>query len=69
MHLNEARKVARNIEAGSIDPVEWFTHRDKISKAFHRLDQSEPTTQARRREDVRLAGVIWRWVGSAPIAR
>lgn len=65
MSFAEARRIARNIEVEQISPFTWPQQRDRVSTAFHTLDMSDPTTIELRREDKRLARIIWREVGNS----
>jgi len=57
MTLHEARRIARDIEINQLD-YHWWS-REQVHTAFHKLDMSDPTTLELRKEDMRLARVIW----------
>ena len=63
MTIHEARQIARQVEAGKILVLTHDENFDRVREALHKLDQSDPTTVERRREDMRLRDVIWHAAG------
>jgi hypothetical protein len=64
MTLNEARKTARLVERGLLRAVPRRNPDfDRVREAFHKLHDSDPANVELRREDMRLAAVIWAAAG------